>query len=102
MLRDMSIIYAVDCRRKGENAQQVIDLTAAARRDAEELAARQQEVERLQAELLGTGQDLQAVQSQMAELEQTSQLLKDEYQVQGFLFVLWSSLLWHGRPCSWL
>ena len=82
MLRDINIVYAVDCRQKGENAQQVIDLTAAARRDAEELAARQQEVERLQAELLGTGQDLQAVQSQMAELEQTSQLLKDEYQVQ--------------------
>lgn len=78
----MEIIYAVVCRRKGENAQQVIDLTAAARRDAVELAARQQEVERLQEELLGTGQDLQAVQSQMAELEQTSQLLKDEYQVQ--------------------
>ena len=67
-------------RRKGDNAQQVIDLSAAVKQNEVQLAEKQSKILALEAELVGAREDLKAAESQIREVEETSQLLKDEYQ----------------------
>jgi len=67
-------------RRKGENAQQVIDLTSAVKLNERELGERQTKIESLQAEIVVLQHDLKKAEANIAELESTNQLLKDEYQ----------------------
>ena len=63
-------------RKKGDNAQQVIDLSATVKGNEVVIAEKQTMIEALEAELLGVRDDLKSTESQMAELESTNQLLK--------------------------
>lgn len=67
-------------RRKGENAQQVIDLSSAVKQNEKDLAERQTKIESLQAEIVVLQSDLKAAEAEIQELSGTNQLLKDEYQ----------------------
>jgi len=67
-------------RRKGENAQQVIDLSAALKVSDKDLIDKQLRIDSLEAEIISLKDDLKTTEAQMAELESTNQLLKDEYQ----------------------
>jgi len=67
-------------RRKGENAQQVIDLSAALKVSDKDLVVKQSRIDSLEAEIISLKDDLKTTETQMAELESTNQLLKDEYQ----------------------
>jgi len=67
-------------RRKGENAQQVIDLSAALKVTEKEVFDKQIKIESLEAEILVLRQDVKQAESMSSELESTNQLLKDEYQ----------------------
>eukprot|EP00090_Calanus_glacialis_P004201 TRINITY_DN13109_c0_g1_i2.p1 TRINITY_DN13109_c0_g1~~TRINITY_DN13109_c0_g1_i2.p1 ORF type:complete len:551 (-),score=173.79 TRINITY_DN13109_c0_g1_i2:85-1737(-) len=67
-------------RRKGENAQQVIDLSAALKVSDKDLVDKQSKIDSLEAELISLTDDLKRTEIQMVELESTNQLLKDEYQ----------------------
>jgi len=67
-------------RRKGENAQQVIDLSATVKVCEKEIIEKQSKIDCLEAEIVSLKDDLKRTESQMIELESTNQLLKDEYQ----------------------
>ena len=67
-------------KKKGDNAQQVIDLSAAVKLNEKLLAEKQSQLECLEAELVGVKADLKAAGGLISELESTNQLLKDEYQ----------------------
>ena len=67
-------------KKKGDNAQQVIDLSAAVKLNEQLLAEKQSQLECLEAELVGLKADLKAAGGLISELESTNQLLKDEYQ----------------------
>eukprot|EP00088_Acartia_fossae_P061192 TRINITY_DN7347_c0_g1_i12.p1 TRINITY_DN7347_c0_g1~~TRINITY_DN7347_c0_g1_i12.p1 ORF type:complete len:548 (-),score=133.97 TRINITY_DN7347_c0_g1_i12:709-2352(-) len=67
-------------RRKGENAQQVIDLSAAVKILEKEISEKETRIESLEAQILVLKQDMKAAENQITELESTNQLLKDEYQ----------------------
>jgi len=67
-------------RRKGDNAQQVIDLTAALKGTDLAVAEKSSKIEALEAEILVLKHDLKARDAANFELEATNQLLKDEYQ----------------------
>jgi len=67
-------------RRKGENAQQVIDLSSTVKINDKELAERQVKIDSLQAEIVVLQSDLKAAEAEIQELSETNQLLKDEYQ----------------------
>ena len=63
-------------RRKGENAQQVIDLSAALKVTEKEVQDKQVKIESLEAEMLILSQDLKQSEARASELESTNQLLK--------------------------
>ena len=63
-------------RRKGENAQQVIDLSAALKLSDKEISTKNLRIESLEAEMMILKQDLTNFQSSLQELESTNQLLK--------------------------
>ena len=63
-------------RRKGDNAQQVIDLTAALKRTDLAVAEKSSKIEALEAEILVLKQDLKVRDAANFELEATNQLLK--------------------------
>ena len=63
-------------RKKGDNAQQVIDLSSIVKGNEAVIVEKQTMIESLEAELLGVRDDLKSMESQMAELESTNQLLK--------------------------
>ena len=67
-------------RRKGENAQQVIDLSATVKVCEKELIEKQSKIDYLEAEIVSLKDDLKRTEGQTLELESTNQLLKDEYQ----------------------
>lgn len=67
-------------RRKGDNAQQVIDLSAALKLAEMSVVDKSSRVEALEAEIVVLKQDLKARDAANLELEATNQLLKDEYQ----------------------
>jgi len=67
-------------RRKGENAQQVIDLTAALKITEKEISDKEIKIQSLDAEILILKEDLRLSEVKARELESTNQLLKDEYQ----------------------
>jgi len=67
-------------RRKGENAQQVIDLSAALKVSEKDIAEKQSKIDSLEAEIISLKDDLKTTEAHMTELESTNQLLKDEYQ----------------------
>ena len=67
-------------KKKGDNAQQVIDLSAAVKLNEQLLAEKEAQLESLEAELIGLKADLKAAGGLISELESTNQLLKDEYQ----------------------
>jgi len=67
-------------RRKGENAQQVIDLGLALRLSDKQLEEVRAALAATEAEILGLRSDLTTSEGVRAETEATSQLLKDEYQ----------------------
>ena len=63
-------------RRKGDNAQQVIDLTAALKGTDLAVAEKSSKIEALEAEILVLKHDLKARDAANFELEATNQLLK--------------------------
>ena len=63
-------------RRKGENAQHVIDLSAALNLSEKEISTKNIKIESLEVELMVLRQDLTSFQSSLQELEGTNQLLK--------------------------
>jgi len=67
-------------RRKGENAQQVIDLTSQVRALEAAQAEKSAHILGQRAELEDTEAKLERAKADLAELQQTNQLLKDEYQ----------------------
>ena len=67
-------------KKKGDNAQQVIDLSAAVKLNEKLLADKQSQLESLEAELISLKADLKTAGGLISELESTNQLLKDEYQ----------------------
>ena len=67
-------------KKKGDNAQQVIDLSAAVKLNETLLADKQSQLECLEAELISLKADLKRAGTLISELESTNQLLKDEYQ----------------------
>jgi len=67
-------------RRKGDNAQQVIDLTAAVKVNEVQIAEKISMIECLEAELIGVREELKSADKQISELQSTNQLLRDEYQ----------------------
>ena len=67
-------------RRKGENAQQVIDLTAAVKEKDAALDERAARLAAAEQRLEAARSELSRARAQIHELEATSQLLKDEYQ----------------------
>ena len=80
MLVFKASLKALCFRRKGENAQQVIDLSAALKVSDKDLVVKQSRIDSLEAEIISLKDDLKTTETQMAELESTNQLLKDEYQ----------------------
>ena len=67
-------------RRKGENAQQVIDLTAAVKAGEKELGEKTAMLLRAEQELEAARALADRMRADMGEIEKTNQLLKDEYQ----------------------
>merc|ERR550519_542108 len=67
-------------RRKGENAQQVIDLSLALRLSEKQLEDVRSSLAVAEATMEGLREDLVTSETVRAETEATSQLLKDEYQ----------------------
>ena len=67
-------------KKKGDNAQQVIDLSAAVKQNETFLAEKQSKIESLEAELISLRADLKVAGAEISELQSTNQLLKDEYQ----------------------
>ena len=67
-------------KKKGDNAQQVIDLSAAVKLNEQLLSEKQSRLESLEAELISLKADLKGAGGLISELESTNQLLKDEYQ----------------------
>jgi len=67
-------------RRKGENAQQVIDLSQALRLSEKQLEEVKAGLAVAEATMIGLKEDLITSEAVRAETEATSQLLKDEYQ----------------------
>ena len=67
-------------RRKGENAQQVIDLGLALRLSEKQVEEVRNNLAAAEASIIGLREDLATSESVRSETEATSQLLKDEYQ----------------------
>ena len=67
-------------RRKGENAQQVIDLTAAVKEGEQALGEKTAMILRAEQELEAARAAADRMRADMSEIEKTNQLLKDEYQ----------------------
>ncbi len=67
-------------RRKGENAQQVIDLSAAAKDLERQLGEKTAMLLRAEQELEAAKEAMERLKGDVSELEKTNQLLKDEYQ----------------------
>jgi len=67
-------------KKKGDNAQQVIDLSAAVKVKESLLIEKQAQIESLEAQLVSLKADLKSAGGEISELQSTSQLLKDEYQ----------------------
>ena len=67
-------------RRKGENAQQVIDLGLALRLSEKQVEEVRNSLAAAEASIIGLREDLATSESVRSETEATSQLLKDEYQ----------------------
>ena len=72
----ISSLSSTISRRKGENAQQVIDLSAALKVTEKEVQDKQVKIESLEAEMLILSQDLKQSEARASELESTNQLLK--------------------------
>ena len=58
----------------------MIDLSATVKQNEAQLAEKQSMILALEAELVGVRDDLKSAELQSREVEETSQLLKDEYQ----------------------
>ncbi len=67
-------------RRKGENAQQVIDLTNKVRELEEAMSERTARLEQAKIDAEGAERQLESTKKKLVDLEATNQLLKDEYQ----------------------
>merc|ERR1712212_152077 len=67
-------------RRKGENAQQIIDQSAQLKNNERLLEDRTQTCTKLKKELEESKEIITRLQSRISELESTNQLLMDEYQ----------------------
>ncbi len=67
-------------RRKGENAQQVIDLSAQLKVVKSELEAKNAELARRIEQQRASKEEAEKLRADLSELESTCQLLKDEYQ----------------------
>ena len=67
-------------RRKGENAQQVIDLGVALRLSEKQVEEVRNSLATAEASIIGLREDLNTSEAIRSETEATSQLLKDEYQ----------------------
>ena len=67
-------------KKKGDNAQQVIDLSVTVKQNESLLAEKQSLIESLEAELISLKADLKTAVGEISELQSTNQLLKDEYQ----------------------
>jgi hypothetical protein len=63
-------------RRKGENAQQVIDLSVALKTAEKELTEKQRKMDCMEAELVSLTEDIKFAEGKSRELEKTNQLLK--------------------------
>ncbi len=67
-------------RKKGENAQQIIDMTVKVKQLEEELGAKVAQVEQNKIDKEFIINEMERTKSKLGELEATNQLLKDEYQ----------------------
>ena len=90
-------------RKKGDNAQQVIDLSAAVKGNEAVIAEKQAVIESLEAELLGVREDLKNTEAHMSELESTNQLLKAGICDKQKVKMVTSNVCFRTstRPCSW-
>ena len=77
----MKVYEIVDLfsRRKGENAQQVIDLSFALKTTEKELTEKQKRIDSLEAQLISLTEDIKFTEAKSLELEETNQLLKVDY-----------------------
>ena len=77
----MKVYEIVDLfsRRKGENAQQVIDLSFALKTAEKELTEKQKRIDSLEAQLISLTEDIKFTEAKSLELEETNQLLKVDY-----------------------
>ena len=72
----VNLFFSPILRRKGENAQQVIDLSVALKAAEKELVERQKKMDSLEAQLVSLTDDIKFSEAKARELEETNQLLK--------------------------
>jgi chromosome segregation ATPase len=80
---NISRFFPLIDRRKGENAQQVIDLSVALKTTEKELVEKQKKIDSLEAQLVSLTEDIKFAEAKSRELEETNQLLKVRYRLLG-------------------